>query len=79
MQPREAIETKLLTEDSGGHVYAREMKSGAKDQTYFDEKTGEILNDDGTPVEEKKTTYQILMIKRNYLNKGGIDYVKRSI
>lgn len=56
LQARTPIETKMLTgigED--GKIEINELKSGKKDQTYFDD-AGTVRTDVGTPVEESKVT-----------------------
>lgn len=56
LQSRVPIGVTMMTGvDSKGNPEAKELKSGAKDQTYFDE-TGTVREDDGKPVESNKVT-----------------------
>lgn len=55
VQSRTPVAIKMMTGvDEKGNAVARELKSGVKDQAYFDEK-GTVREDDGTPVENKVT------------------------
>lgn len=56
LQSRTPIAVTMMTGmDGKGNPEAKELKSGAKDQTYFDE-TGTVREDDGKPVESNKVT-----------------------
>ncbi|TDM12675.1 hypothetical protein [Macrococcus bovicus] len=55
---KEPVTATLLTGEDSKGVHAKELKSGAKDQTYFDE-SGEVLDDAGQPVEKKSNVTSI--------------------
>lgn len=49
--PAKHIEAQLLMDyDNKGKVTGAELKSGIKDQTYFDAETGEITDDRGSKI-----------------------------
>lgn len=49
---KEPVSATLLTGEDSKGVHAKELKSGAKDQTYFDE-SGQVLDDAGEPVDKE--------------------------
>ncbi|MCE4957693.1 replication terminator protein [Macrococcoides caseolyticum] len=56
LQSRTPIGVTMMTGvDSKGNPEATELKSGAKDQTYFDD-NGTVRQDDGKPIENNKVT-----------------------
>ncbi|TDL96707.1 hypothetical protein ERX27_07580 [Macrococcus brunensis] len=56
LQSRKPVPIKMMTGlDEKGVAVAKELKSGIKDQTYFDDK-GTVREDDGKPVDQKKVT-----------------------
>ncbi|WJP97089.1 hypothetical protein [Macrococcus bovicus] len=65
LQARKPVPITMTTGvDEKGVAVARELKSGVKDQTYFDEQ-GTVREDDGKPVEQNKVT----SIKQNAMFK----------
>lgn len=52
LAPVTDINTLVLTEEMDGKVYANELKSGAKGQTYIDPDDSIVKTDTGEPVEE---------------------------
>ncbi|UJS28471.1 replication terminator protein [Macrococcoides canis] len=55
---KQPVMATLLTGEDASGVHARELKSGAKDQTYFDD-NGTVRNDDGKPVEKESNVTPI--------------------
>lgn len=52
LAPVTDIETLVLTEEMDGKVYANELKSGAKGQTYIDPDDATLKTDVGQPIDE---------------------------
>lgn len=52
LAPVTDVNTLVLTEEMDGKVYANELKSGAKGQTYIDPDDATLKTDAGEPIEE---------------------------
>lgn len=52
LAPVTDVNTLVLTEEMDGKVYANELKSGAKGQTYIDPDDATLKTDVGEPIEE---------------------------
>lgn len=52
LAPVTDVNTLVLTEEMDGKVYANELKSGAKGQTYIDPDDATLKTDIGEPIEE---------------------------
>jgi hypothetical protein len=77
LAPVDGVSTLILTEQSDGVVYANELKSGTKGQTYFDPEDGKMKTDTGTPIEEveaaaeEKKNTKILDLQKAQQTKEG--------
>ncbi|GAF41149.1 hypothetical protein JCM14202_3074 [Agrilactobacillus composti DSM 18527 = JCM 14202] len=52
LAPVKDVSTLVLTEEMDGKVYAAELKSDVKGQTYFDADDSKLKTDTGEPIEE---------------------------
>lgn len=65
LAPVDGVSTVVLTESSDGKVYASELKSGAKGQTYFDPEDGKLKTDKGMPVEEAEEQNNVVDLQES--------------
>lgn len=50
--PRKNVTTRALIDDDGKNLYANELKSGQRGQTFFDPEDSELKDDTGRPIQE---------------------------